>query len=127
MCRTTGGRRVRLTQRTYDNHVPKHPEVAEYLEEAQQVIADPDGVIELTSNARLLYAYGLGRDRYKNCYLGVVVYYRRQGDSETGVVATYYFHRTLPKGRVLATRHEWVYGERIAVHGLAGGKEGTDG
>jgi hypothetical protein len=58
------GRRVRLTQRTYDKHVPIHPKVEEYVEEAKQVVEDPDDVIEMDSDATFLYRHGLGRGVY---------------------------------------------------------------
>jgi hypothetical protein len=108
------GRRIVLTTRTFRRHIPIHPEITDYLREADEAISDPDGVIELESGASFLYRYGLGRTLFSNTYLGVVVHYKPEGTSERGVVAT--FH--LPKGRVARIRYQWIAGARIAVEGI---------
>ena len=114
------GRRVRLTRRTFENHLPIHPEISEYLEEAKQVISDPDGALELDNGAVVVFRYGLGRAKFEGCHLGVVVYYRTEKEGEEGVVATYHFFRRLPDGAALEHRHQWVAGQRISVEGFQG-------
>ena len=61
------GRRVRLTRRTFENHLPIHPEISEYLEEAKQVISDPDGALELDNGAVVVFRYGLDEPNLLSC------------------------------------------------------------
>ena len=89
------GRPVRLTQRTFNNHVNKRSITSEYLEEAKTTIRDPDVVQPSSSGATLLYRFGLGRPPYSRLYLMVAVHYQTRRGTQEGAVATYFFTDTL--------------------------------
>lgn len=102
-----------MTQKTFDNHKERHPEIVGYVEEAKQTIADPDVVLETDNGAVQLFRRGLGRKPFERTYLEVVVYYR--GKPANGVVATYHFTDRLGSGRLLELRHQWIVGQRICL------------
>jgi len=110
------GRHVSLTQRTFENHLQRHPEFPEYVEEAKQTIHDPDVVQESDTGATLLYRFGIGRPPYSRLYLMVVVYYRRRGEGQVGTVATYFFTDVLKYGEsVIEYRAQVVNGRRFLL------------
>lgn len=107
-------RLVRLTRRTFENHVRKRSVTSEYLEEAKQTIQDPDVVQLSSTGATFLYRFGLGRTPYSRLYLMVVVYYRRREGNQEGTVATYFFTDTLAFGEpVISHRAQWMNGQRF--------------
>ena len=99
------GRRVRYRKVIYERHIPEHPEMADYLEEAADTVHDPDyEVREEPDNKeefrRTYYKMGLGRDDFEMCFIKVPVYYDRIG----GEVATVHFCRQLARGKLLWRR-----------------------
>lgn len=108
------GRTVRMTRKTYDIHVERHAEVPEYVQEAQLVVADPDAIYRADVGRSLhLYRFGLGRGRYANTNLVVVVHYTDDTDQATCLVATYYYRRRLPRLELVEERYHHLGGERI--------------
>ncbi|MBI4310459.1 MAG: hypothetical protein HY681_01650 [Chloroflexi bacterium] len=90
--------------------------MGEYLDEAQQVIRNPDSVLGTRSGAVLLYRFGVGRRRFSNLYLQVVVYYRMEGEEETGRVATFFFTDVMDDDAiVLEHRAQVIMGQRIML------------
>lgn len=107
-------RSVLLTQQTFDNHVHRHPEFPEYVEEAKETVRDPDIVQESDTGATYLYRFGIGRPPFSRLYLKVVVFYRQRGSGQTGTVATYFFTDVLAfDARVIEYRAQWVNGRRF--------------
>lgn len=84
------GRRVRLRESVYDQHLPDRPEMARYLEEAERTVREPH--YELQDGGSVCYLrHGYGQRG--TLYLRVPVYYK----GDRGEVAT--FHLTARKGR----------------------------
>lgn len=123
-------RLVRLSQRTYNNHVPRHPEFAEYLHEAQETIRDPDIVQESDTGATYLYRFGIGKPPFSRLYLKVVVFYvvvfyRERGGRQVGTVATYFFTDALAwdtpviehRAQVIGGQR-YLLGEEGDIHGV---------
>jgi hypothetical protein len=104
-----------MTQRTFQNHISRHPEIPEYVQEAKQTISDPDIVMEADNGAILLYRRGLGRRPFTNLWLTIVIYYR--GTPSVGTVATYYFTDEIADGRPVENRAAWIAGERFPLAG----------
>lgn len=104
------GRHVYMTERTFDNHVSRHPEIPAYIAEAQEMIQDPDLIYHKIDGSIHLYRYGYGRDKFRKCYLEVVINY----DGGNGVVATYHMTRELPNWGSVAVevRWQWIAGQR---------------
>lgn len=75
-----------------------HPEVADYLQEAQTVIEEPNVIIvdSLRETTWTFAKLGLGKDEFKGLYLRTIVQYAGVG----GRVASVYFTDDLPKGRL---------------------------
>lgn len=113
------GRHVVMTQKTYDEHKFRHPEVPTYVEEAKILLSDPDGVLEVDNGAIYIFRFGLGRGVYGKLYLGMYLYY----SGNQGRIATYFFTDEIVDGRVLEYRAQWLAGERFS---LLGGKKEDD-
>ncbi len=118
-CRDWLDRVVRLTQKTFDAHVPRHPEIEEYLAEAQQTISDPDVVMEADNGATLIYRFGITQDRPFNLlYLMVAIYYHLDDDESIGTVATYFFTDQLSNSAALIEhRAQVIAGTRVRLSG----------
>ena len=112
------GRIVRLTRRTFENHKDKRPEFALYIDEAKETVEDPDFIADANDGAVALVSYGLGREKFANLYLQVVVFYR--GEPESGSVATFHFISGLGKMVIVERRYQWVAGARFDVRGTRG-------
>ncbi|MBI3953316.1 MAG: hypothetical protein HY330_02265 [Chloroflexi bacterium] len=95
------GHRITLTRRTFENHLRYRPEIAEYVEEAKQTLQDPDVTVTIESGGKWYYKAGLGRGRFRQTYLGVLVYDRGQNE---GVVATIMLSRRLSEGIIEVRR-----------------------
>lgn len=101
------GTLVRLRKSVYEKHLPKHPEMADYIEEAQQTIADPDHELvddEAEGKSTIYYRLGLGRGAFEKCFVMVPVYYQKTLWGEVGEVATLHLTRRIGRGRLTWTR-----------------------
>ena len=102
------GRLVRLRETVYLRHLPTHPEMADYLEEAKRTIADPDYELkddEAEGECIIYYRLGLGREVFEKCFVTVPVHYAKTLLwGEVGEVATFYLPRKLGRGKVSWTR-----------------------
>lgn len=108
------GRQVHLTQRTFESHAHRRPEFAEYKAEAEETINDPDIVQESDTGATFLYRFAIGRPPFSRLYLKVVIFYRQQGDSQIGTVATFYFTDALASDTpIIEHRAQWIAGQRF--------------
>ena len=114
-------RRVRMTRRTFERHVPYHPEIVDYIGEAQEAIADPDIVLEADNGANYLYRFGLGRSPFSRLWLMVVVYYQSSRHEEEGTIATYFFTDSLDqRARQIAYRAQMIGGQRFRLDSEGG-------
>lgn len=105
---------VRLTKRTFEAHCVYRPETRKYLQQAQEVIRDPDHVLTNDKGATLLYRFGVGESPFSNLYLEVIVYYNSRKTPETGIVATYFFtHEMDPDASLVEHRYVLVAGTRF--------------
>lgn len=102
------GRLVRLRASVYYGHLPNRPEMAEYIQEAAQTVADPDHELEDDEAEGICIVYyrlGLGRDKFAKCFIAVPVYYSRTLLwGEVGEVATFYLPRKLGRGKLVWTK-----------------------
>ena len=90
------GRKVRLREDVYERHLEKHPEMADYLEEAQTAIRDPEW--ELDDAGTTCYVrLGLGKGKFEKLFLKIPVYYA----GGVGEVATFYFTPGVGRGDVV--------------------------
>jgi hypothetical protein len=66
---------VGLAHSNWQKHLAsgRHPEVASYLGGLPRVLAEPDFVIEAPNQAYHYYRRGLGRGRFANAWLVLVV------------------------------------------------------
>ncbi|HZQ07885.1 MAG TPA: hypothetical protein VFD70_14975 [Anaerolineae bacterium] len=84
-----------------------HPEVADYLDEIQTTISDPDVVFESTkrADARLFYKLNAGKREYADKHLVIVVKYVEEQKERVGYVSTVYLARGLyARGRIVWQR-----------------------
>ncbi len=108
------GRRVHLTQQTFESHAHRRSEFAEYLEEAKETVNDPDIVQESDTGATFLYRFAIGRPPFSRLYLKVVIFYRQQGERQVGTVATYFFTDALALDTpIIEHRAQWIAGQRF--------------
>ena len=98
------GREVQLRSEVYERHLPTHPEIADYLAEAAKTIADPDYELEDDDGSIVYYRKGLGRGKFKGCFIKVPVHYRKTFWGEAGEVATFHLTGRLGRGRVIWSR-----------------------
>lgn len=95
------GNEVRLSESTYNSHLQYRSEMADYLDEARQTIEDPDLILCDKDGCHHHYKLGLGRGKFKNCYVQVLVRYKTVGGRTEGVVVSYWLARrvrTVRKG-----------------------------
>ena len=99
---------VRLRKSVYEKHLPKRPEMADYIEEAKQTIADPDHELvddEAEEKSTIFHRLGLGRDAFEKCFIMVPVHYQKTLLwGEVGEVATFHLTRRIGRGRLTWTR-----------------------
>ena len=94
------GNTIRLTRWTYESHLAVHPEIADYLAEAEQTLQEPSNVEAGRDGAVHFFKAGLGRGKFQHCHVHVIVRYDVASDAaikagETaGVVATYWLDRS---------------------------------
>ena len=100
------GRIVRWTQRGYQEHFPKHPEIQDYIEQVAMTVSDPDITISIGQSQVHLYRFGLGRGRFAGCYMCVIIHYREGplGEVEGGIATSYFTTRVRERGQVLWRR-----------------------
>ena len=91
---------VRLDRRTFDRHLTYHPEICNYVDEAKLTIEAPDVILVDNDNCHHHYRLGLGKDKFRKCYVQVLVYYFRRGDITEGKVASFWLTRNVGKGRL---------------------------
>lgn len=97
------GRLVRLREAVYQRHLPQHPEMTGYVEGAKLTIAEPDFELideDSSTNCYQYYRKGLGRGKFKGCFIKVPVYYQKTLWGEVGEVATFHFARRLGRGKI---------------------------
>jgi hypothetical protein len=96
---------VRMSKATYEKHLPMHPEIADYVEEAKLTIQEPEIVKRDDDGCHHHYRLGLGRGKYEKCYLRVLVIYHGRGKRKHGVVASYWMSRNIGRqGEVIWLR-----------------------
>lgn len=92
---------VRMSKATYDKHLPKHPEIADYIEEAKLTVEDPELIYRDKDGCHHHYRFGLGEGKYADCYLRVLVRYPRRWGRKQGVVSSFWFSRNVGKGELI--------------------------
>jgi len=93
---------VRMSKATYDKHLPIHPEIAHYVQEAKLTIQEPEVVVRDDDGCHHHHRLGLGRGKHKGCYLRVLVNYHGRGKRKYGIVASYWMSRNIcPHGEVI--------------------------
>lgn len=92
---------VRMSRETYERHLPTRPEMADYIEEARITVEDPHLIILDEDGCHHHYRLGLGRGKFKKCYVHVLVYYRRRRGRRVGLVASYWLCRDLIEGETV--------------------------
>lgn len=95
---------VRMSKDTYERHLPARPEIAHYIEEAQITIQDPELIIRDDDDCYHHYRLGLGREKFKKCYVRVLVRYRRRKSRKEGIVATFWLSRSVGEGEIVWIR-----------------------
>lgn len=88
-----------------------HPEVADYLDEIQKAIVEPNVAFESThrQDVQLLYRLGVDVGRYEGLHLVVVVKYVQEAQGVRGYVSTVYLtHKLYSRGRILWTRPDFL-------------------
>ena len=110
-------RHVHMTRKTYDAHIPRHPEIPKYLAEVQEVIHDPDVVMEGDNGAIYLYRFGIAKTPpYSSLYLMAVLYYSRRKGVQSGTVATFFFTDELSQNATIVEhRAQVISGTRITM------------
>lgn len=89
---------VRLSRHTYECHLVYHPEIADYIEEAKTTIEAPDIIKIDEGGCHHHYRGGLGKgQKFRNCYVEVLVHYHPVEDHIEGKVATYWLQRKIRK------------------------------
>ena len=100
------GRVVRWKTSVFERHLPARPEMADYVEEIKATVADPDKEV-LDGDAFVYYRMGLGRDKFKRCYIKVPIYYQGPFGTEVGSIATAHFTTRIGgRGRILWERQQ---------------------
>ncbi len=76
-----------------------HPEVKPYLPKIKLTIKNPDFVYQSQrdSRSKLLYKAKVGKGKFLDCYLVVVIKYVKELSGLTGYVSTVMFNRLLSK------------------------------
>lgn len=90
------GRPVRLRVSVYDKHIVKHPEMADYLDEIQDAIRDPDWELD-DEGTTVFVSLGLGRDEFEKLFISIPVYYA----GGRGEVATFHFKKGVGRGDIV--------------------------
>lgn len=99
-------RMVRYKTSVFERHLPEHPEMVGYIEEIRATVADPDKEV-LDADSFVYYRMGLGRDRFKRCYIKVPIYYQGSFGAEEGSIATAHFTTRIGgRGRILWERQQ---------------------
>lgn len=101
------GNPVSLTKEVWFNKlldpIKGHPEVKNYLSEIKLTIQDPDFIYQSIRDERskLFYKSGSTIDKYKNCYILVVIKYVKEPSGIHGYVSTVMLTNRLKKGEKL--------------------------
>lgn len=76
-----------------------HPEIKPYLSKIKLAIKNPDFVYQSQrdSRSKLFYKAKIGKGKFLDCYLVVVIKYVKEPSGLTGYVSTVMFNRLLPK------------------------------
>lgn len=101
------GRTVRMTSNNFERHCKYRPMMADYVQEAQVAIGDPDHVQQAHGALRLC-RLGLGRGEFTNMWMWVVVYY----NTNPAGVATYLLTSKLPDEPIIEQRALYFNGKR---------------
>lgn len=100
------GRIVRYKTSVFERHLPERPEMAGYIAEIRETVADPDKEV-YDGDAIVYYRMGLGRDKFQRCYIKVPVYYQGVFGAEEGSIATAHFTTRIGgRGRIVWERHQ---------------------
>lgn len=78
-----------------------HPEVADYLDDIRQTIADPDIVFEssVRADTRLFCRLNVGRGTFQGKHLTIVIKYVQESHGNHGYVSTAYLIRAFVTNR----------------------------
>ena len=94
------GYRAILRSNNWERHKTKHPEIADYLPEVSVLLSDPHLVIESGDGTHHYYRFGLGRDKYSQCYIYSVVRKFETDEDDSRTVTTVYFTHAQKNGVV---------------------------
>jgi len=95
---------VRMSRETYERHLPTRPEMADYVAEAKLTVEDPHVIIVDHRGCYHHFRLGVGRGKFRKCYVQVLVHYRRRLGQKRGIVATYWLSRKLCEGETIWMR-----------------------
>ena len=89
------GMTVFLGRETWQTKIVEHPEIQDYLVDVETTIQSPDLVFSSTRDerSRIFYRLYVGRDKWQDKHLVVVVKYVREETELRGYVSTVYMSR----------------------------------
>jgi hypothetical protein len=105
------GLSIILRRETWDNHIlPRHPELARYLSEVQEVLKEPDLILEErhTGHTRQVYVRDAAVKERPFRDKQLVVYVAVPGNRRRGYVCTAHFAKGI-ETRVAARKQRVVY------------------
>lgn len=91
------GTAVFLARTTWETKIVEHPEIQDYLVDVETTIQSPDLVFSSTRDerSRIFYRLYVGRDKWQDKHLVVVVKYVREETEMRGYVSTVYLSRAV--------------------------------
>lgn len=91
------GMPIFLARGTWETKIVEHPEIADYLEDVEKTIRSPDLVFSSTRDerSRIFYRLYVGREKWKDKHLVVVVKYVQENNEKRGFVSTMYLSRAV--------------------------------
>lgn len=91
------GMTVFLGRETWQTKIVEHPEIQDYLVDVETTIQSPDLVFSSTRDerSRIFYRLYVGRDKWQDKHLVVVVKYVREETEMRGYVSTVYLSRAV--------------------------------
>lgn len=91
------GMTVFLGRETWQTKIVEHPEIQDYLVDVETTIQSPDLVFLSTRDerSRIFYRLYVGRDKWQDKHLVVVVKYVREETEMRGYVSTVYMSRAV--------------------------------
>ncbi len=91
------GTKVFLARATWETKIVEHPEIKEQLVDVETTIQSPDLVFQSTRDprAKIFYRLYIGREKWQDKRLVIVVKYVQEEKEKRGYVSTMYLSRAV--------------------------------